>query len=379
MREKRLVATALAVAIAGCAGAASRPAPPKASAPPLAVAPASVAEAGAPPVASSAPVLDAGAPAPRRTSRGYKGTIGKKTVYVRLNEARRTVEHPESDPERVSGRYFYDQPSNTDVLALAGTSTESAISLVETVDDKPTGKMTLTRKGDRFEGRWEDPTGKRSLPMQLVELERPVVVPRKVKDQARADHTNTRTGESSCQTEGASLEVIGLRSDEADESLNGFLAAWGVSPCESGRSDSVEASLLLQSERLLTFAVERSGFQSSYEVKTFDLAREKDLSCSDVITSGLDDDVLDLVARHPSTARVAGVAWGFSPPDASNPDRLVLERCAVLRTGIGVTYISPDDLKARPDVMYVELPWSEIGPLVARDSTAAAVFRRKRE
>lgn len=374
MRANRSVATALAVAIAGCAGAATRPSAPRASTPRV-VASARTVDAGAPPVASAAPVPDAGAPAPRRTSHGYKGTIGKKTVYVRLNEARRTVEHPEADPERVSGRYFYDQPSKTGVLALAGTSTESAISLVETVSGRPTGRMTLTRNGDRFEGRWEDPSGKRSLPMQLVELERPVVVARKVKDQTRADHTNTRTGEETCRTEGTSIEIIGLRSDNADEELNRFLEAWEVEPCESGRSDSVEASLLFQSERLLTFAVERSGFEESYEVKTFDLATEKDVKREEVIPPAHTKQVLALVAQHDAAARVRRKAHEEGTPD---PDRLELDGYAIVRTGIVVGYVGYDHRYSGSVEKSVEIPWSEIGPLVAPDGPAAEV-RPKRE
>jgi hypothetical protein len=97
--------------------------------------------------------------------RVFTGTLGKTPIVVELNT---------TQPDEVTGRYFYEKYHRD--LALSGSLQDSTLNLVEGNnrygDDKPLPTLKLEETGSGWQGEWQSPQGKK-LPVKLTEARLP--------------------------------------------------------------------------------------------------------------------------------------------------------------------------------------------------------------
>ncbi|WP_242208253.1 MULTISPECIES: hypothetical protein [unclassified Pseudomonas] len=97
--------------------------------------------------------------------RVFTGTLGKTPIVVELNT---------TQPDEVTGRYFYEKYHRD--LALSGSLQDSTLSLVEGNnrygDDKPLPTLKLEETGSGWQGEWQSPQGKK-LPVKFTEAKLP--------------------------------------------------------------------------------------------------------------------------------------------------------------------------------------------------------------
>lgn len=97
--------------------------------------------------------------------RVFTGTLGKTPIVVELNT---------TQPDEVTGRYFYEKYHRD--LALSGSLQDSTLNLVEGNnrygDDKPLPTLKLEETGNGWQGEWQSPQGKK-LPVKLSEARLP--------------------------------------------------------------------------------------------------------------------------------------------------------------------------------------------------------------
>ncbi|MDT3313264.1 hypothetical protein QZR14_18045 [Pseudomonas sp. rhizo66] len=97
--------------------------------------------------------------------RVFTGTLGKTPIVVELNT---------TQPDEVTGRYFYEKYHRD--LALSGSLQDSTLNLVEGNnrygDDKPLPTLKLEETSNGWQGEWQSPQGKK-LPVKLSEARLP--------------------------------------------------------------------------------------------------------------------------------------------------------------------------------------------------------------
>lgn len=97
--------------------------------------------------------------------RVFTGTLGKTPIVVELNT---------TQPDEVTGRYFYEKYHRD--LPLSGALQDSTLTLTEGNnrygDEKPLPTLKLEENGDGWQGEWQSPKGKK-LSVQLTEAKTP--------------------------------------------------------------------------------------------------------------------------------------------------------------------------------------------------------------
>ena len=91
----------------------------------------------------------------------YKGTVGNRPVTLYLGKG----EGCGGDEYYYSGMYCYDGISKWLFISITYNS-KGGFCMVE---DKLTGLLLLTRKGNTLQGKWLSPDGTKSLPVLLTE------------------------------------------------------------------------------------------------------------------------------------------------------------------------------------------------------------------
>ncbi|VVQ21278.1 hypothetical protein PS925_04933 [Pseudomonas fluorescens] len=97
--------------------------------------------------------------------RVFTGTLGKTPIVVELNT---------TQPDEVTGRYFYEKYHRD--LPLSGALQDSTLTLTEGNnrygDDKPLPTLKLKHTADGWQGEWQSPQGKK-LSVKLAEAKLP--------------------------------------------------------------------------------------------------------------------------------------------------------------------------------------------------------------
>lgn len=97
--------------------------------------------------------------------RVFTGTLGKTPIVVELDT---------TQPDEVTGRYFYEKYHRD--LELSGSLQDSTLNLVEGNnrygDDKPLPTLKLEETANGWQGEWQSPQGKK-LPVKLAEAKLP--------------------------------------------------------------------------------------------------------------------------------------------------------------------------------------------------------------